>query len=114
MAAVYAGCILLFLVYHLAGGYGKNQLLLTVAVLAVYALLYLFSGMGERKRAGLQNMVPAVLAVELVLNGIMTFQMNYEWNQDISAYQEYTARNAEQVAAVKKTGIGRVLQEWTP
>lgn len=102
MAAVYAGCILLFLVYHLAGGYGKNQLLLTEAVLAVYALLYLLSGMGKRKQVGLKNLVPAVLAVELVLNGIMTFQMNYEWNQDISAYQEYTARNAEQVAAVKK------------
>lgn len=66
MAAVYAGCILLFLVYHLAGGYGKNQLLLTVAVLAVYALLYLFQEWGNESGRAAEYGFQLWLAVELV------------------------------------------------
>lgn len=98
VAVMFGGCMLLFLGLHLKNPYGKEQLIITLGFLTVYIILFLLA----KQKSVIRIAVPAVLAVELILNGVGTFRINYQWNPEISAYTDYVEQSAKQITMLKE------------
>ncbi len=98
MAVVFAGCFLLFFLLNLKTPYEKWNLILTEVFVFIYAILFLVA---ERRRI-FKIALPLLLGAELVINGTLTFLVNYGENQDISVYQEYVKQSQEQIQAIRQ------------
>lgn len=98
MACICGGCILLFLFLNWRQEYQLKLLATTILILAVYFLSFL----AAKHQKILKVLIPGVLAVELVLNGVFTFQNYYAVNSGISEYSSYVKGSKEQVTQIKK------------
>lgn len=98
MAIIFGICIAGLLLFQLKGASDKNGAFLTLVVLIVYIVLFLTA----RYQRIFKTAVPVLLAAELVMNGVLTFKINYEANPDISVYQNYAKQSRKQVKALKE------------
>ena len=98
MAAIYGGLLLLFIGFYYYNVYGQGYLAVTFVFLAIYCLLFLLSAYQNWVRI----LIPVVLAVEFVINGAVTFQINYQWNPENEAYQDYVIQSEQQIEAVQE------------
>lgn len=98
LPAIFAGLCAVFVFFNYRNTYGQEHLLLTAGVLLVYGVLFFLSYYQEK----IKLLIPMVLAAELVLNGVFTFRLQYQWNRDISEYQNYVSQSEKQIEAVKE------------
>ncbi|RHR25297.1 hypothetical protein DWX43_18300 [Clostridium sp. AF19-22AC] len=99
MSAIYGGLLLLFIGFYFHNVYGQGYLKVTFVFLAIYCLLFLLAAYQKWVR----YLLPVVLAVEFVLNGAITFQINYQWNPENQAYQDYVNQSEVQIRSVQES-----------
>lgn len=99
MSLVFVAGIFMILFFKKKNGYYENQnFYATIVFLAVYGILFWFLG----KKKILERILPSVLAVELVLNGVFTFVINYGTNSDISSYKDYVTQSQQQIELIRE------------
>lgn len=98
LPVIFAGLGLVFVIFHYKNTYAQEKLLLTAGILVAYGVIFFLAHYQKRIRL----LVPAILAAELVLNGVYTFSMQYQWNRDISEYQNYVSQSEKEIEAVKE------------
>lgn len=99
MSAIYGGLLLLFIGFYFYNVYGQGYLKVTFVFLAIYCLLFLLAAYQKWVR----YLLPVVLAVEFVINGAITFQINYQWNPENEAYQDYVNQSEAQIRSVQES-----------
>lgn len=99
MSAIYGGLLLLFIGFYFYNVYGQGYLKVTFVFLAIYCLLFLLAAYQKWVR----YLLPVVLAVEFVINGAITFQINYQWNPENEAYQDYVDQSEAQIRSVQES-----------
>lgn len=98
MACIFVGCILMILFFQNRRPYEKLNFYATLCFLGVYTALFLLAG----KRKILARILTVFLALELVLNGVLTFSFNYRENQGIDVYLDYAAQSEKQIEQIKE------------
>lgn len=99
LPVIFAGCALFFLyLQHRQPFDMEYKVWLTVAVLVIYAVVFLL-----HRYPRLQNGIFAVLLLaELIMNGVFTFQNNYSWATGEPDYVSYVDGEEKLVDDVKE------------
>lgn len=97
MAGIFGCCALIFYLFYRDNKYGQEGFIITIVFLVAYAALFLFA----RYQKAVRILIPLVFAAELILNGVMTFHMQYLTNGSIAGYQNYVTQSQRQIAALK-------------
>lgn len=94
---IFLGVTAVFVLSHLYRNYETKSFYATLITLIVYCAVYL-TVKNQKARTALLGVI---LAAELTANGVLTFAYNYQWNPEVTAYQEYASQAEEQAEMVQ-------------
>ncbi len=97
VGAAFAGCLLMFALFQIFSPYKEKNFWTTVGFTVIYLVIFLCIG----KVRKLKEILPLLLAAELILNGVFTFVINYGGNHSIDLYLDYARETGKQIQAVK-------------
>lgn len=95
---VFLGITAVFLLSHFWKNYETRSFQATLCTLVAYLVIY-FLVRNRRIRIPLLGLI---LAAELTANGVITFDYNYQWNREVSEYQEYASLAEQQADLVQE------------
>ncbi|HJD45790.1 MAG TPA: YfhO family protein [Candidatus Mediterraneibacter norfolkensis] len=93
---LFLGVTVVFVLSHVYRNYEVKTFWATLCTLIVYTVVYFAVSRGKVRAV----LLGIILAVELTANGVLTFAYNYQWNPEVTAYQEYASQAEKQAELV--------------
>lgn len=96
MLSIFLLCIVGVGYFYLKNRYDEQVFSATIGFLILYLLVFVFL----KKVSYVKNLIPFFLAAELLVNGILTFTINYGENGSVSDFQDYVTNEKKLVEQV--------------
>lgn len=96
MLSIFLLCIVGVGYFYLKNRYDEQVFGATIGFLILYLLVFVFL----KKVSYVKNLIPFFLAAELLVNGILTFTINYGENGSVSDFQDYVTNEKKLVEQV--------------
>ena len=97
MIGIFLVCMVVIGYFYWKNGYDEKVFKVTIAFFILYLMLFVLL----KRYSFVKKLIPLFLAGELLVNGVLTFTVNYGENGPVSDYQNYVINEEKLVEQVK-------------
>lgn len=97
MIGIFLVCMVVTGYFYWKNGYDEKVFKVTIAFFILYLMLFVLL----KRYSFVKKLIPLFLAGELLVNGVLTFTVNYGENGPVSDYQNYVINEEKLVEQVK-------------